>query len=170
MSAPLPERVADHLAVVNVLHHHSRALDRLQAEQLKDCYWPDAEVDYGSFKGPAHQFAELVVSALEQQYELTRHALSNTLVEWHGDEARVESLIDAAHLLKGGDQEMLFAGRYLDALEYRNNEWKLRHRLVVIDWCRHRDLVNDASSEAFAGMAHGNNSVSDPLHDWRKLP
>ena len=37
--------IADRLAIGDVLYSHSRGLDRLDAELLKSCYWPDAEVD-----------------------------------------------------------------------------------------------------------------------------
>ena len=55
--------VLDRLAIEDTLHRHCRGLDRCDAELLTSCYWPEAEVDYGSYKGPACEFAGLVVSA-----------------------------------------------------------------------------------------------------------
>ncbi len=86
---PTPEQIADRLAIQDVLHLHSRGLDRLDKDAIQCAYWPEAEVDYGSYKGSAHVFAELVVGALGQTYELTRHCLSNTLVNVRGEQRLV---------------------------------------------------------------------------------
>ena len=43
---PDPARIADTLAVQEVLSMHSRGLDRLDQAALQACYWPGAEVDF----------------------------------------------------------------------------------------------------------------------------
>jgi hypothetical protein len=156
--------LADRLAIQDILSCHSRGLDRLDEALLKACYWPEAEVDYGSYKGPAQQFAELVIPALQGNYELTRHCLGNTLVELRGSRALVESSVDASHLLPGAKEEMLFAGRYLDTLEKRGGRWKLLRRQVVMDWNRRQQVADERSSDAFAAMAKGAHGTDDPLH------
>lgn len=157
-------QLADRLAIQDILSTHSRGLDRHDSALLKSCYWPEADVDYGAYKGPAHPFAELVIPALDSQYELTRHCLSNTLVEFRGDRALTESSVSAAHLLHGGQQEMLFGGRYLDTLEKREGRWKLLRRQVVMDWSRLNPVVDERDSEAFADLAKGSHGDKDPLH------
>ena len=62
-----------------------RGLDRLDAATLKACYWPEADVDYGSYKGSAQVFADLVVVALADGYELTRHGLGNQVIDIDGN-------------------------------------------------------------------------------------
>ena len=54
--------VADRYAITELLNYHSRALDRRDADLMKEVYWSDAEVDYGGFKGKAHDFAPLAKS------------------------------------------------------------------------------------------------------------
>ncbi len=152
------------LAIQDVLYLHSRALDRLDEPLLKTCYYEESTVDYGTFKGPAQQFAGLVIPALREQYLLTRHVLSNTLVQIDGATARSESLVDAAHLLRDEKQEMLFAGRYLDLLEKREGEWKIQHRQVVVDWCQHRNLSNEREGDSFSAMARGDHAPQDALY------
>jgi hypothetical protein len=156
--------LADRLAIQDVLSFHSRGLDRLDTALLQACYWPEAEVDYGSYKGPAQQFAELVIPALRGNYELTRHCLGNTLVELRGNRALAESSVNAGHLLPGAKEEMLFAGRYLDTLEKRDGRWKLLHRQVVMDWSRRHQVADERATEAFAAMAKGAHGTADPLH------
>lgn len=157
-------QVADRLAIQDVLHLHSRGLDRLDAQVIKSAYWPEADVDYGSFKGNAHQFAELVVGALGQHYELTRHCLTNTLVAFEGDTARSESCVTAGHLLVGAHEEMLFYGRYLDRLQKRGGQWKILHRQVVMDWSKRIPVEDERTSAAFAELAKGTNGADDPLY------
>ena len=161
---PDPQQVADRLAIQDVLSSHSRGLDRLDTALLQSCYWPGAEVDYGSYKGPAHAFAELVVPALKGQYELTRHCLSNTLVAFRENRAMVESCVTAVHLLTGAAEEMLFHGRYLDTLERRGGQWKLLHRRVVMDWSRRQPVVDERGGASFAELTKGGHGAADPLH------
>lgn len=155
---------SDRLAIQDVLHLHSRGLDRRNESVLKNCYWPDAEVDYGVFKGSAHQFAEIVLPALGEQYQLTRHVLHNTLVEFKAEEALSESLVDASHLLHGAGEELVFGARYLDKLQKRGGEWKILHRQVITDWCQIRALKDESDAEAYAAFARGTNNENDPLY------
>ncbi len=161
---PSPAQVADRLAIQDVLHLHCRGLDRLDKEAIQCAYWPEAEVDYGSYKGSAHVFAELVVGALGQTYELTRHCLSNTLVTFAGNSARSESSVNAGHLLQGSREEMLFYGRYLDRLEKRDGRWKILHRQVVMDWSKRILVEDERNGEAFAALAKGAHLDADPLY------
>jgi len=165
---PDTEQVADHLAIQQVLHIHSRGLDRLDPEAIKSAYWPEGEVDYGSYKGGAHPFAELVVAALQGQYELTRHCLSNTLIQFSGTGALAESNVTAAHLLHGAAQEMLFYGLYLDQLQQRNGQWRILHRQVVMDWSKTVPVCDARNSEAFAALAKGAHLDVDPLYPFLK--
>lgn len=163
---PNPDRVADRLAIEDILALHSRGLDRQDSAAIQAAYWPDAEVDYGSYKGGAHAFAELVVAALGQQYELTRHSLSNTLIAFSQNDACSESNVTAGHLLTGAEEEMLFYGRYLDRLEKRDGQWKILHRQVVMDWSKRLPVVDARDHEAFADLAKGAHKESDPLYPF----
>jgi len=161
-----PTQLADRLAIQDVLHLHCRGLDRLDKATIQCAYWPQAEVDYGSYKGSAHVFAELVVGALGQSYELTRHSISNTLISFSGAVARSESSVHAAHLLPGAQEEMLFYGRYLDRLEKRQGQWKILHRQVVMDWSKRLPVQDERSGEAFAALAKGGHLATDPLYPF----
>ncbi|MGI9286246.1 MAG: nuclear transport factor 2 family protein [Pseudomonadales bacterium] len=158
--------LADRLAIVDILHSHCRGLDRLDAKLLQQCYWPDADVDYGSYRGSAQDFAGLVVTALGQSYELTRHRIGNSLIELHDATAGVESYVNAVHLFPGGEQEMRFDGRYLDTLEKRDGQWKLLFRQVVMDWSSTRSLKDERQSEAFAAFTKGRHDREDPLYSF----
>jgi hypothetical protein len=152
------------MAIQDILYQHSRGLDRMDAGLIKSCYWDDATVDYGAYKGPAHAFADMVVPALAASYELTRHTLGNTLFLFEGEEARTESHVTAQHLVLGGEEEMLFSGRYLDTLCQRGGEWKMLHRQVVMDWSRRMPVADERESDAFADLSKGGHGAADPLY------
>ena len=156
------EQVADRLAIQEVLFLHSRGLDRADAALLQSCYWPEAEVDYGSYKGPAAAFAEMVVAVLADSYELTQHTVANTLVRFDGVLAYTESQVTARHLVQGGAEEMIYVGRYLDKLERREQVWKMMHRQVVMDWSRREAVVDERESDAFVALAKGGHTENDP--------
>ncbi|ARN73263.1 nuclear transport factor 2 family protein [Oceanicoccus sagamiensis] len=158
-----PDELANRLAITDILHGHCRGLDRSDADSLKAVYWPEAEVDYGAFKGSAHQFADLVVVALAEPYELTQHTIGNTIIQFDGDhQANTESYVTARHLLADGSAEMVFSGRYLDRLERRGDCWKLIHRQVVMDWSRMHSVVDEREGEAFAALSKGDHGPKDP--------
>jgi len=157
---PTATEVADRVAILDILYLHSRGLDRLDPGVLKHCYWPEAEVDYGAYKGPAHAFADLVVQVLPAQYELTRHGLGNTLVEFEGDSARSETCVSAGHLLKGAEQDLHFYGRYIDQFERRDGRWKILFRQVVMDWCKRHAVEDERQGEAFGELSKGTDQVA----------
>lgn len=163
-----PDRIADRFAIQDILYQHSRGLDRLDSPAIQCAYWPDAEVDYGSYKGGAHTFAELVVGALGAQYELTRHSLSNTLITFTDHTALAESNVTAGHLLLGAEEELLFYGRYLDRLEKRDGQWKIAHRQVVMDWSKRLPVQDERNNEAFSDLAKGAHVDTDPLYSFLK--
>lgn len=163
---PSAAEVADHIAIKEILNTHSRGLDRVDVEALKSAYWPDAEVDYGTFVGSAHQFAELVLPILADSYELTRHSLSNHTIELHGNIALSEAWVHAGHLLPGAQEELLFYGRYLDKLEKREERWKLLHRTVVVDWIKRLAVNDERDAEAFSSIKRGGHKATDPLYPF----
>jgi hypothetical protein len=162
-TVPRSEETADRLAITEIIAAHSRGIDRLDVNCLKACYWPEATVDYGAFKGPAHQFAEIVMGALDGQYELTQHAVSNMLVQVDGDKAVAESYCNANHLLQGGAEELSYRGRYLDRFERRDSRWKLSHRQVVMDWSWRHPVVDERQTESFVDLTKGSHA-DDPVY------
>ena len=160
------QETASRLAILEILNMHCRGLDRCEAKWIKSAYWPDAIVDYGSFKGPAQTFADIVVTALRKQYEMTQHFLGNTLFDIQGHVAKTESYLTAHHLLDGGREELLYSGRYLDVLECRDGLWKIGSRTVVMDWSRRLEVEDERMSDSFADLAKGTNDNADPIHEF----
>ena len=161
-----PAELADRHAITELLHYHSRALDRCDAELMKAVYWSDAEVDYGGFKGKAHDFAPLVMQSLGAQYQLTQHRITNTVMaRVNTDQIHTESYCFAKHLAADGTEEMLYTGRYLDQFSKREGAWKFQHRCVVMDWSRRLSVTDERDQGSFAALTKGNNTERDPSFD-----
>jgi hypothetical protein len=157
--------VADRLAIGDVLAKHSRGVDRADSSVLKSAYWSDAQVEYGGFNGLAHEFCESLPVGIKR-FARTQHSISNTAIEFDGDEARVETYVTAYHYLEvDGDQgtEMTYLGRYLDRMQKRDNVWKIIHRQVVMDWNQNVDTTAVWEGPTFSGLARGDRSPDDPL-------
>jgi hypothetical protein len=163
MSTPLSaEQLGHRQAIVDTLYIHSRGLDRADENLLKTAYWEDAEVDYGAFKGSAQQFCEIISPALTSQYELTQHNLGQSYIELQGDTAKAETYVHARHLLIGALEELNFAGRYLDNLEYRDGQWRISQRHVVMDWSFRKTVKDERQGEAFDALSKGRSDQDDP--------
>lgn len=129
------QALEDRAAIEAALARYCRGVDRCDLAMLKSAYWEDSVDDHGSFVGPGWAFAEAVVPALLSMKQ-TMHAISNAHIELMGEWAKVETYCVAYHLIPApaGDAEMVVGGRYLDRFEKRNGEWRIKHRLYVMDW------------------------------------
>ncbi len=132
---PAVQALIDKQAINELLVRHSHGLDRCDRDTLANAYWPDATVDYGVFNGPASGFVDVVMSGLAAM-QATMHRVANVLIHLDGDKAKAQSYAIVFHHFQGesGMEEMITGGRYLDRLEKRNGEWRLSHRLFVLDW------------------------------------
>ena len=163
---PTTAEVADRLAIQDVLAQHSRGVDRADEAILKSAYWPDAEVEYGGYNGPAHPFCEQLPVGIKR-YARTQHSISNIAIDLRGDHAKVETYVTAYHYLAvedGPDTEMTYLGRYLDRMEKRGDVWKIRHRQVVMDWNQNAETTAILEGPPFDGLARGERAPDDPLY------
>ncbi len=165
-TVPTNEQIADHLAIQDVLFKHSRGVDRADADLLKSAYWPDAEVAYGSFNGPAHEFCEALPAAI-RRYAATQHRVTNISIDFHGNDAVVESYVTAYHYFADSqhpDTEMTYIGRYVDHMQKRGGVWKMKFRRVVMDWNQNTQATAELNGPPFNGLARGDRAPDDPLY------
>ena len=127
----------DKQAIGEVLARYCHGVDRCDLETLKSAYWEDAIDDHGTFNGPAMEFCEHLIPALKSM-RCTMHQISNVWIQVEGEAAKVETYCVAYHLIPSEDglTEMVVGGRYLDRMEKRSGEWRIAHRLYVMDWNR----------------------------------
>lgn len=133
------QNLLDVKACENVLLDYARTLDWLDDEGQQACYWPEAEIDYGFFKGTAKDWVPLVME-MERGSAKRWHLMSNLRVKVEGNKANSEcyGLSQGANPNEQGDYEgHVFGGRYLDELEKRNGEWRIAKRTYIGDWAQH---------------------------------
>lgn len=152
------QEVIDRQKIYDVLTRYCRALDRADVELMKTVYWADGYDEHGVFNGNAEEFAEFIVEEIQNWFEVTQHAICNVHMELEGDVAYTEAYLLAYHRVKGsterirdifgptylaqlgidpgqaGPQDFFYGGRYVDKLEKRDGEWRIRRRTVVMDW------------------------------------
>ncbi len=67
------------------------------------------------------------------------HTVGNMLVVIDGDKADAETYFIGYHSVPNEDgrrMDSFSGGRYLDNLEKRNDEWRIKKRLVTVEWFR----------------------------------
>jgi hypothetical protein len=130
--------LADREAIKDCLLRYPRIMDRLDLSLAETFYWPEATDSHaGMFSGKLSQYF-LFIEPMLRQMEQTQHCLSNMLIEIDGSEARVETYVVGYHCI-GKEENKLFitaAGRYLDVLHKRDDEWRLFKRQLVLDWIK----------------------------------
>ncbi|MGB1140501.1 MAG: nuclear transport factor 2 family protein [Halioglobus sp.] len=135
MSDPLQE-LLDRKACEDVLLRYGRTLDWLDEAGQTECFWPDADIDYGFYKGDTSGWLPVVMAA-ESASPSRWHVCSGILVEVDGDRAKSECYGLTVATVAGDDgarQATMFGGRYLDEFEKRDDEWRICKRRYIADW------------------------------------
>lgn len=130
---------ADREAIRDCLYRYCRGIDRLDIDLILSAYWPDATDEHGNFlANSAQEFVEHAVPII-QSIDLTTHFIGNVLMQIEGEMASVESYIQAFHRMRrddGSSYDHISSSRFIDRMEKRGGEWRIKHRLVVRDWFR----------------------------------
>jgi hypothetical protein len=139
--------IADRIAIRDVLDRYCRGIDRLDADLVNSVYWDDAIDDHGTYKGAGKDFAAFVIPILRDNFTGTMHCLNQSLIELDGARAKVETYFSAHHWRGdyGSDGVELVGGRYVDVLEEREGEWRIRDRVVIIEWARADNNIEPSS-------------------------
>lgn len=130
------QELLDRKACEDVLLRYGRTLDWLDEGGQAQCFWPDAEIDYGFFKGNGEQWLPVVMAA-ESGSARRWHISTGIMVRVEGDLARSECYGLSMGAVPGEDGDMLttlFGGRYLDELEKRDGQWRIIRRRYIADW------------------------------------
>jgi ketosteroid isomerase-like protein len=158
-------------AIREQIYKWCRAADRNDKELMRQIYHPDAIDEHGDvFKGPASEFIELNMADKVKGMKVPHHLIGNILIELDGNVAKVESYCCDFLTFEeaDGNYDMLGWGRYLDRFELRNGEWKIAHRITVVDGGRYSKANIDWDEGLFAAFRpFGTRDKNDPL--WRFL-
>jgi hypothetical protein len=150
--------------IEDVILRYCRGIDRLDREQVRECYHPDATDEHGSFSGGVDAFLDWCFRLLAR-YESTMHFVGNALIELAGDAAAAETYGIAFHRGPADAPQLnLITGfRYLDRFERRaGGPWKIAARVAVTEWSRRDDPAG--RFPIAPGMRTGRRDRSDALY------
>lgn len=130
---------ADRESIRDCIYRYCRGIDRVDTDLLYSCYWPEAIDEHGNFATKsAKEFVDHVLPILGSMKQ-TKHVVTNILIDIQGSLAYVETYVWAYHCMRKADGTLydhLASGRYIDEMEKRDDEWRIKHRNIVIDWSR----------------------------------
>jgi hypothetical protein len=174
-------RLADRLAIEEVLARYCRGIDRCDPDELAAVFTKDARIDYGDGpKPPADTISGLMAGLGAMR--LTQHNIGNVICRIEGKRARCESYCVALHILPRGetlvtqtggspvtmpDIEMVVGGRYLDTLVRQSGSWRIAERLYIMDWNRQGPATMQDTGGLYDTLTRrGGRGDKDPSHEW----
>lgn len=137
------QRLIDKDAIAEVVGlRYARGLDWGDVELLQSCFHPDAVVDYGVFKGNAHEFFATQNSYDPQQPTYDPGLLNQfhycfpPQIEIDGNTAHSEVYSWAGRRFNrdGKNGQAVAGSRYIDTLERRDTGWKISSRHVFVEF------------------------------------
>jgi hypothetical protein len=150
MQAQLQE-LLDKQAIQELVARYARTLDWLDDDGQAGCYWPDAAIDYGFFKGTAEEFVPVVMQ-VERSTGRRWHLLAPLSIRLTSPTtAQGECYGIAVGLRREGKEPYkgnMYGGRYLDTYEKRGDEWRIASRRYIMDWTLPLPDQPDASPRA----------------------
>ncbi len=173
-------RIADRLAIQDVVYRWCRAIDRLDFEGIRSVFHPDAIDRHGPFNGTVE---ELIAWIRERHRAIpfSMHQVGNMLIEFAGpDLALAETYVrttqrypagslDSLTQLTGGQQgnfehgaDLFICSRYIDRFQRRNSEWRIQQRTLAQDW-KQVVAVAPGAPQPQPGWTVGRRDSKDPI-------
>ena len=160
----------DRQAIQQVMMRYCHGVDRCDLEVLQGSFWEDGACDYGSGELNAMEWAVGTHAGISAMVR-TFHSISNNWIEVDGDSATSETYCTAYHVIPGEDgtlTDMIVGGRYLDHHEKRGNEWRIKHRLYVMDWNQNVPNTDERSEGMLGGLNTGSRMPEDQFYSFTK--
>lgn len=164
------QNLLDQKACEDVLMRYGRTLDWLDETGQEECFWPDADIDYGFFRGSGEEWVP-VVMAVESSSARRWHVSTGVTVQVHEDRANSECYGLTVGTVQNEQEELvdtLFGGRYLDEFEKRNGQWRISKRTYIADWTH--SFPNGLAALASSGLDLNVLQILKPDHEsYRRL-
>ena len=128
------QAVLDEAACRKVLSQYGPGLDWRDPDALARTLWPDAYIDYGFFKGSPEEYVRVFIQ-IERAARRPFHLMVCERVHIQGTAAHAESLGIAITIELSADGTAMarqYWGRYLDELEKRGKEWRIKRRTYLV--------------------------------------
>lgn len=170
------QRLADRAEIQDCLCRYARGVDRGDWELVRSTYHSDAYDAHGGYNGDV----DGLLKWLDERFagvDNSMHFLGNCLIEFAGpDHAFVETYFGSSRLRAPNDGEQASMqpsdmlcrdawGRYADRFERRDGQWRVAHRIVVIE--RAYTTVALEGKRAGNVTTWGRRDDSDPSYSQR---
>lgn len=135
--SPDPGRVQeliDRQDILAALLRYTRGVDRLDEDLVRSAYHPGAIDDHGVFRGTVDQFITWAFAGHRANHNGEQHYVTNHTCEIDGDVAHTETYFVMVGQNKTGTPVTLHGGRYIDQVEKRDGEWRIAHRVSMVEW------------------------------------
>ncbi len=150
----------DRQEILDCLIREARGRDRHDAELTRSCYWDDGADEHGAVVTPGPQYGEKANAGHRAAFAANSHNLTNHSCEIDGDVANCETYVMGGLLSLDEKTCKIALGRYVDRLERRNGEWRIKLRRSVIDMVAEGD-ASWLKSAAVSGFLKGLRSKDD---------
>jgi hypothetical protein len=160
--------------ITEVMYRFARALDRMDGDLMKGCYWEDAIEEHQDpifpdlffYDGNAWEFVPIAMEGFHS-LKATQHRISNPLIELDGDTARAECYVWAYHVgeEEGVDKEGILGGCHHFVFRRRGDEWRIQHRSTVFDWNQNQS-ASAIWSQNYSDKYRGRRGTDDPSYEY----
>ena len=123
----------DRQDILDVIIRESRGRDRHDTELIASCYWPEGADEHGPVPFSATDYPEIANEGHLAAFSMNQHNLANHSCEIDGDTAYCETYVVGTMLSHDEKVCTIAAGRYMDQLEKRNNEWRILWRRSTVE-------------------------------------
>ncbi len=163
---PRLQEMLDHHEITQLLAEYVHGCDRCDTGAMASVYWDDSWDDHGVTQASGAEFAKIMTEGRIPKDSLTlSHLMGQSLIEIEGDEAGAETYFIAVTLSASPDGTQRcnqLGGRYVDRLERRERQWKIKHRTAVRDWSVTVKVEEDQFAKAL--LTPGQRSNADPSY------
>ncbi|WP_162795041.1 nuclear transport factor 2 family protein [Nonomuraea lactucae] len=135
----------------SVMHRYARGVDRRDYDLVRSAYHPDAYDDHGAYQGGVDGLVEWI-SRRHALIEQSMHLLGQTQIDFLAEDVAVAETYDLSVQCYPAEAEetihawvgdidvpahqqlrVVMYARFNDRFEKRRCEWKIAHRIVVIE-------------------------------------
>jgi len=157
------QEIRDRQAILDCLVREARGRDRFDAAMTASCYWEDGADEHGPSVTPGPVYGERANAGHRAGFSANCHNLANFSCEIDGDVANCETYVIGGLLSPDQKTCKVAFGRYIDRLERRQGQWKIKLRRSIVDMAAEGD-ASWLKTPALSGFLKGVRSKADPSY------
>lgn len=162
--------IKDRQDILDCIQRECRARDRQDEEQIAGCWWEDGVDEHGAVVTLAPDYPARANAGHRGAFRMTSHNITNHICHLDGDTASCESYVVGGLFWKDGKTTSIAFGRYLDQMEKRNGEWRIKTRRCTMEMTADAD-AKWIFSDPVKGFLKGLWSMEDPSYqrpyEWK---